>query len=626
MGDKTEDVRALIERITSSERMRTSSHFSDAVYRAEPILTTGRQMATYLPDRYREMRAISRWQEGEPHGRWITEAELFWRQGTFMADFEDDCPYHGTFKAYFPTYADMSDRQLRGYFTWRTAVRRGNIQETSLSFAYTYLYELINGIGVANPLDGFTQLKTFWEAYRGFAPEIDRYVRVWLRDYVVYHGLEPSLLHDSRSLSFDHALIDLVEASAPYDPDASLLLLDEPESPTVDPGVAPTPSGATGRKALQARTRARKGKQSALPLPPNTEREDRLLAAIDALSSYRIRLSRLYSDHPDDLRHIACSVFVRMLEYYRKHRKSGLIESLFGELVDMPYTMFASAVFFESERHGPADIELDRIHRYRCRNGLWTCTRVFGARDKSPKLGSIMRGVDRKVREALEYPHPLKVKQMPKYLEQAIDREIEAWLTWKQTHAPRKVEIDLSQLAGIRSAAAVTREALLTDEERDQDTAVETVEKTPTQDGAIRAEENAQPLNWPGSEAELGDEAKQSAARNPEAKQPEHASAPAPSAVLAAATAPAGNVPPQNEGPSDSPLSPAQAAYLQALLTEDEDAKAEAVHRSGISEDMLVDAINEALFDLLGDTAIEFGSTGPQVIEDYEDDVRGVLA
>ncbi len=108
-----------------------------------------------------------------------------------------------------------------------------------------------------------------------------------------------------------------------------------------------------------------------------------------------------------------------------------------------------------------------------------------------------MRGVDRKVREALEDPHPLKVKEMPKYLEQAIDREIEAWLTWKQAHAPRKVEIDLSQLAGIRSAAAVTREALLTDEERDQDTAVETVEKTPTQDGTIRTEENAQPPNWP---------------------------------------------------------------------------------------------------------------------------------
>ena len=43
-----------------------------------------------------------------------------------MADFEDDCPYNGTFKSYFPTYNAMSDRQLRGYFTWRAQVRRGN--------------------------------------------------------------------------------------------------------------------------------------------------------------------------------------------------------------------------------------------------------------------------------------------------------------------------------------------------------------------------------------------------------------------------------------------------------------------------------------------------------------------
>ena len=614
MGDKTEDVRALIERITSSERMRTSSHFSDAVYRAEPILTTGRQMATYLPDRYREMRAISRWQEGEPHGRWITEAELFWRQGTFMADFEDDCPYHGTFKAYFPTYADMSDRQLRGYFTWRTAVRRGNIQETSLSFAYTYLYELINGIGVANPLDGFTQLKTFWEAYRGFAPEIDRYVRVWLRDYVVYHGLDVSLLSNDSAIAFDQALFELVRQSAPFDPDLlenidELVVGDEPEEETV----APRPP--LGR-----------GKQSALQLPADIELEEALLFAADALSTYRIRLSRLYKDYRDDLRHVFCSVYVRLLAYYRRNRSNGFVETMFGEQMRMTYTMFANAVFFESTPHPPADVELDPIHWYQCRGGTWSCIRVYGARGKSPLLAKIMREVDRRLRDALNYPHPLKEKAVPKYLASMIDREIEAWLTWKQAHAPRKVEIDLSQLAGIRSAAAVTREALLTDEERDQDTTVETVEKTPTQDGTIHAEENAQPLNWPGSETELGDEAKQSAARNPEAKQPEHAGAPASSAVLAAATAPAGNVSPRNESPSDSPLSPAQAAYLQALLTEDEDAKTEAVHHAGISEDMLVDAINEALFDLLGDTAIEFGSTGPQVIEDYEDDVRGVLA
>lgn len=614
MGDKTEDVRALIERITSSERMRTSSHFSDAVYRAEPILTTGRQMATYLPDRYREMRAISRWQEGEPHGRWITEAELFWRQGTFMADFEDDCPYHGTFKAYFPTYADMSDRQLRGYFTWRTAVRRGNIQEASLSYAFVYLYELLNGIGVSNPTDGFQKLKSFWEAYREFAPEIDRYAPIWLRDYVVYHGLDVSLLSNDSAIAFDQALFELVRQSAPFDP----ALLENIDELTAD--------GEPEEAMVAPRSPLGRGKQSALPLPADVELEEALLFAADALSTYRIRLSRLYKDYCDDLRHVFCSVYVRLLAYYRRSRSNGLVETMFGEQVRMSYTMFSNAVFFEPTPHPSADVRLDPIHWYQCRRGTWSCIRVYGTRGKNPLLGKIMREVDRRLRDAINYPHPLKEKAIPKYLASMIDREIEAWLTWKQAHAPRKVEIDLSQLAGIRSAAAVTREALLTDEERDQDTAVETVEKTPTQDGTILAEKNAQPPNWPGSEAELGDEAKQSAARNPEAKQPEHAGAPASSAVLAAATAPAGNVPPRDESPSDSPLSPAQAAYLQALLTEDEDAKTKAVNHAGISEDMLVDAINEALFDLLGDTAIEFGSTGPQVIEDYEDDVRGVLA
>jgi hypothetical protein len=43
------------------------------------------------------------------------------------------------------------------------------------------------------------------------------------------------------------------------------------------------------------------------------------------------------------------------------------------------------------------------------------------------------------------------------------------------------------------------------------------------------------------------------------------------------------------------------------------------------SEDMLVDTINEALFDLVGDTVIEFSAAGPQIIEDYEADVRGYL-
>ena len=201
------DAQELIDRILADERFRASSHFSDRVYTDEPILITGNRMASYLPERYRKMREISSWEPEGPagRGRWLSEAELFYRQGIFMADYEDDCPYHGNFKSYFPTYNAMSDRQLRGYFTWRSAVRRGTVQETSLSFAYVYLYELINGIGVANPREGFDAFESFCQAYRAFAPEIDRFAGVWLQDYVVYHDLPVELLEPYKTLAFDRA-------------------------------------------------------------------------------------------------------------------------------------------------------------------------------------------------------------------------------------------------------------------------------------------------------------------------------------------------------------------------------------------------------------------------------------
>ena len=50
---------------------------------------------------------------------------------------------------------------------------------------------------------------------------------------------------------------------------------------------------------------------------------------------------------------------------------------------------------------------------------------------------------------------------------------------------------------------------------------------------------------------------------------------------------------------------------------------------AGTSLDMLVDSINEKLFDLLGDTALEFDglvSGMPAIIDDYAEDVREALS
>ena len=580
-----QDIKMLIERIMAEARTHQSARFSNEVYADEPILKTGRQMQNFLPDQYRKMREISRWQEDPKGGagRWLSEAELFYRQGLLMADFEDDCPYNGTFKSYFPTYNAMSDRQLRGYFTWRTQVRRGTVEETSTSFAFLYLYELICGIGVDDPLDGFNKIKAFWDAYRAFEPGIDRFARVWLQDYAVFHGLDPKLLRDSKTVMFDTALIELRRAARDLVP-------------------APAPSGQTPKR--------RKTSEPTLPLPPDEAGEERLMTAINALSTYNLNNSRLDRSHHRDLRHVACAVYVRMARYYDTHRKTGIVASLFGEETAMPYTMFASAVFFAPERHEDCEYRLDPIHIYRCQNGFWECMRIHGSRQKSSKLGEMMRACDQRLRLALDPTHPLKEEKVPKYLAKIIDDEIVAWLSWDAAHQPIKIDIDLSQLGHIRSAAAQTREALLIDEEREDDVPMEaevTLIEQPNTESAPSM------TAGPGEMATRQDEPDEPTVSTEEfgVVAPLLVSVPAP---VTPASAEAANK-----------LAPAADAFLRALLERNTAQATLAVAQSGKSEDMLVDSINEALFDLVGDTVIEFGSAGPQIIEDYEADVRGYL-
>lgn len=580
-----QDVKMLIERIMAEARTHQSARFSNKIYADEPILKTGRQMQNFLPDQYRKMREISRWQDDPKGGagRWLSEAELFYRQGLLMADFEDDCPYNGTFKSYFPTYNAMSDRQLRGYFTWRAQVRRKKVEETSTSFAFLYLYELICGIGVDNPLDGFRKIKAFWESYRAYEPGIDRFARVWLQDYAVFHGLDPKLLSDSKTVLFDKALIELRRAARDIEP------LRTPATPA---------------------TKRRKSSEPTLPLPPDEAREERLMAAINALSTYNLGNSRINHAHHRDLRHVACAVYVRMARYYDTHRKSGIVASLFGEETAMPYTMFASAVFFAPERHKDCEYRLDPIHIYRCQNGFWECMRIHGSRQKSSKLGEMMRACDQRLRLALDPAHPLKEEKVPKYLAKIIDDEIVAWLSWDAAHQPVKIDIDLSQLGHIRNAAAQTREALLIDEEREDDALTEAAE---ADSGQPEAEPAANMIAEPAAASTQQNEADEPTISTEQfgVVAPLLAPEPTPATPMSAGTA--------------SALAHAAEDYLRALLEQNAAQAASAVERSGQSEDMLVDNINEALFDLVGDTVIEFGAAGPQIIEDYEADVRGYL-
>jgi len=116
-------------------------------------------------------------------------AAIFHKQALFMKDFVDDYAGSAQYSQYFPCYQMMGYEQLRTYFTWRAQARNGSVANTSLSYAFLYIYELLGNIGAASPLDGLEKLMAFREAFRIHNSSIDKYLLRWLRDYHIYYEL-----------------------------------------------------------------------------------------------------------------------------------------------------------------------------------------------------------------------------------------------------------------------------------------------------------------------------------------------------------------------------------------------------------------------------------------------------
>lgn len=121
-----------------------------------------------------------------------SNAIVFYKQAVFMKDVTDDYSGYAPYSQYFPCYQKMGYEQLRTYFTWRTRVRKKDVTDISLSYAFLYIYELLANIGVSSPEEGLDQLMFFWRSFRSYNQSIDKYVLRWLKDYHIYYELPHS--------------------------------------------------------------------------------------------------------------------------------------------------------------------------------------------------------------------------------------------------------------------------------------------------------------------------------------------------------------------------------------------------------------------------------------------------
>ena len=423
---------------------------------------------------------------------------IFIKQGKLLAGYEDDYVYDRRVTHYFPTYQSLTNPELRGYFSWRTKLRRGNLQKTSLSNAFLYIYELLNQIGVADPMDGYRKLTEFRDAYGALDDGILPYLNLWLMDYVVYYNLDAGLLADTPQVRFNRGIA----------------VLD----------------------SIQSRG------------------DEEVIRAVKQLSPKWLERSKFYREYREDCDTVIVRVLRRMSAHYNARCKKTMVEQYFGSFSQYRVILFDAAVFYERQVEGSRQYKVDENYIYRCRNGLWSVQKYNCLPHSNGKLGDVLKAIDGVMRECYGYGRPIQYKLDTKWILKIIQEEARNLLTEKKAAEEKKITIDYSRLARIRSDAAVTRDRLMVEEE---------------------AEEEAPPVQTP---------------------------------------APA-------EEPEDTPLTRDEYRLLQSLLYGRDYGW---VRSSGLMLSVLVDGINDKLYDTFSDSVL-LGDDPPELIEDYIADLKEMI-
>lgn len=318
---------------------------------------------------------------------------------------------------------------------------------------------------------------------------------------------------------------------------------------------------------------------------------EELLQALAGISTFDPARSPFFRKYPSEAARVTSGVFERYVVHCHNRRKTSFIDGIVGiPMKDMTlpfYNVPVDVRFRGPDRRieASAGCALSLVH------GTWVAEEPASSAVKSRDLAKVFREIDREMRDAWQFGRPLKPQKVPKFAQRFIAQAIEEEKAREEAAARaaeeaerRRFKVDLTKLKSIRSAAAETREALLVDEEREGYVAQETLVPQ-----TLEPEE-------------------------PPAKAPE---VPAPHKEP---SAPAGTA---AEGALPFGLTAEERALARALL-EGKDYAAIVSASSG-TLDMLVDSLNEKLFDLVGDVSFEFGDDGPCPVEDYEEELRKAL-
>lgn len=402
-----------------TERMKhTAEWFYSNVFHDEDLFFRKQEPKEELPSLLRAARSL-----GKNYQEWQSRERLFVKQAKLLADYEDDYEFDRHVIHYFPTYESLTDEELRGYFSWRTKLRRGDLQETSLTFAFLYVFELINQANGKTPLENFQLLADFAERYAQLDSHIQHYMDRWLQDYVIYFNLGPDAFRESDQARFDRALT----------------ILD-----TID---------------------QRSSKD--------------VMEAVGLLAGKWLERCRFYRDNKADMETVIHRVLLRMTEHNRLRCKKTFVEQYFGSLREYQVQLFESAVFSNPMKVREQEYVVSDRTVFRCRKGFWTVKTIPYYAASCGDFLDLMKTIDSLMRDAYHFKHTVKCPLKTKWILKTIQEEIQKLLTEKQEAEAKKITIDYSQLNRIRRDAAVTQEKLAIGDEIEEEPPAPVMEEEP---------------------------------------------------------------------------------------------------------------------------------------------------
>lgn len=415
MNDREAAVRE--EYLTYGARIRASlpekTYTDQVIYEQEPV-----KDSVPVPDKIREMRALLTPDEI----RSFSDAYLFYKQAKFMEDYRDDFRYVSKMGSLIQSYRSMNNRQLRGYFGWRTAYRDGKPYEGSPEYAFILANEIINGIGWKDPSEGYRMLV---DLIKSQPPNYFPHRANWVLDFCAVHGLSQKMEEIS---DIDRAV-------------------------------------------------------HTLAIPEDANAEDALLALV-YLSDYKIESSKIMRENATDFSETILRAF-RIINEKFIDKGDSLLEMGFYPLVIHNYRMFATGLFYDKGR-GNYEFIVPGIAKYECSGHNWTRTKYRHLNTNTWWFDSLARSVDNLLRGHFGIKGTVKNGFSSGTVEGvAVRQAVDQWLKDKRMSYYKEIVVDTSLLLNIRRDADDVRDMIITEEERETAPAPAPVFVQPTHEEAV---------------------------------------------------------------------------------------------------------------------------------------------